>query len=60
MYPGSSGSPVFLLSKEFYKKSRELDERWDKGRLLGIISPGRMFTAEGIIIENEPHTEEVG
>ncbi|MGC1933268.1 MAG: serine protease [Candidatus Nitrosopolaris sp.] len=57
VFPGSSGSPVFLLNKEFYEKSRELKEGPERGRLLGIISSGPMFTAEGIIIENEPQTE---
>jgi hypothetical protein len=57
VYPGSSGSPVFLLNEEFYKKSGQLEEGPDKGRLLGIISSGHMFTAEGITIENIPQTE---
>lgn len=59
VYPGSSGSPVFLLNEDFYKKSRELEEGADKGRLLGIIYSGHVFTAQGLVNEIEPETKNV-
>jgi hypothetical protein len=59
VYPGSSGSPVLLLNENFYKKSRVLEEGPDKGRLLGIISSGHMFTVKGIVNESEPETKSV-
>jgi V8-like Glu-specific endopeptidase len=39
-YPGSSGSPVFLLDDNFYAKSREYQDGRDKARLLGILYAG--------------------
>ena len=39
-YPGSSGSPVFLLDDNFYAKSCEYQEGRDKARLLGILYAG--------------------
>ena len=36
VYPGSSGSPVFLLTDEFYAKSRSFQGVSDHARVLGI------------------------
>jgi hypothetical protein len=54
VYPGSSGSPVLLLTKDFYRKSVKLEKGRDRARLLGIISSGLMFTTKGMIIEDDP------
>lgn len=40
VYPGSSGSPVFLLDDNFYIKSKRYFEGRDKVRLLGILYSG--------------------
>jgi hypothetical protein len=58
IFRGSSGSPVFLLNEDFYRKSTTLEEGRDKVRLLGIIRGGFMITAEGIIIEDDPNEQE--
>ena len=36
VYKGSSGSPIFLLSEQFYTKARSYDQGQDFVRLLGI------------------------
>jgi len=40
VYPGSSGSPVFLLDDNFYEKSSKYQHGRDKARLLGILYAG--------------------
>lgn len=50
IYPGSSGSPVFLHNRPAYieKNSVKLGERWS---LLGIVSAVMLYDANGEIIE---------
>jgi hypothetical protein len=50
IYPGSSGSPILLLSEQFYKKSRSYKQRRDYARLLGIAYKHFRYQAEGKII----------
>lgn len=40
VYPGSSGSPVFLLDDNFYAKSRKYKSGRDKVKLMGVLFSG--------------------
>lgn len=53
IYPGSSGSPVFLLNDTFYKKSRNLEEGPDRARLLGIVYAGFRHRIESKVYHYE-------
>lgn len=53
VYPGSSGSPVFLLTNEFYAKSRTFQGRPDHARLLGIAYKHFKFNANLKSFESE-------
>jgi hypothetical protein len=46
VYPGSSGSPVFLLTNDFYAKSRTFHGGDDHARLLGIAYKHFKFNAK--------------
>lgn len=59
IYPGSSGSPVFLLTTEFYEKSREIQRGPDHVRLLGIVQEVFIYTAEGKIVKRNLKKKEV-
>jgi hypothetical protein len=47
VYLGSSGSPVFLVNKEFYDKSRNYQTGGDEVRLLGIAYKHLLYLADG-------------
>jgi hypothetical protein len=53
VYPGSSGSPVFLLRNEFYAKSRTFHGGDDHARLLGIASRHFIFNTKLNAFESE-------
>jgi hypothetical protein len=53
IYPGSSGSPIFLLNDMFYEKSRALQEGPDRARLLGIVYAGFRYRTESRVYQNE-------
>jgi hypothetical protein len=59
IYPGSSGSPVFLVDDNFYKKSQNSPKEGerDKARLLGIIYAGFEYSVEGKIVKSIPGTQ---
>jgi Trypsin-like peptidase domain len=57
IYPGSSGSPIFLLSERFYKKARSYDQGRDYAKLLGIAYKHFLYKAEGKIV---PETDQTG
>jgi hypothetical protein len=59
IYPGSSGSPVFLLTDEFYQKSREIQRGPDHLRLLGIVQEVFIYTAEGRIVSRNLRKKEI-
>jgi hypothetical protein len=50
VYPGSLGSPIFLFSEQFYKKSRSYEQGRDYVRLLGIAYKQFSYQAQGKII----------
>ncbi|HYA84483.1 MAG TPA: serine protease [Candidatus Bathyarchaeia archaeon] len=50
LYPGSSGSPIFRLTDEFYEKSRFFRGGPDRVRLLGIVKEVFIYNAEGQIM----------
>jgi hypothetical protein len=49
IYPGSSGSPVFLADNEFYRKSRTVYSGRDHAKLLGIVYSLYPYNFEGSI-----------
>jgi trypsin-like peptidase len=53
VYPGSSGSPVFLLTDEFYVKSRSFQGGSDHARLLGIAYKHFKYNNKAKSIESE-------
>jgi hypothetical protein len=59
IYPGSSGSPVFLVDDNFYEKSRNspIEGERDKARLLGIIYAGFETNVQGKIVKSIPGTQ---
>jgi hypothetical protein len=59
IYPGSSGSPVFLVDDNFYEKSKNSPKEGerDKARLLGIIYAGFEYSVEGKIVKSIPETQ---
>jgi hypothetical protein len=50
VYPGSSGSPVFRLTEEFYNKSRNYEASPDHVRLLGVAYKHLFYTKEGKVV----------
>lgn len=50
VYPGSSGSPVFLLTDDFYKKSRSFEGGNDRARLLGVAYKHFKYNNDGSIV----------
>ena len=50
VYPGSSGSPVFRLTEEFYNKSRNYEGGPDHVRLLGVAYKHLFYTKEGKVV----------
>jgi hypothetical protein len=50
IYPGSSGSPVFRLTQDFYTKSRRFEPGPDSVRLLGVAYKHLLMVANGKII----------
>lgn len=50
-YPGSSGSPIILLNSNFYKKSRNRNEKYSGVKLLGILYSGFEIKLNGQISE---------
>jgi hypothetical protein len=59
IYPGSSGSPIFLVDDNFNKKSQDSAKEGerDKARLLGIIYAGFEYSVEGKIVKGIPGTQ---
>ena len=53
IYPGSSGSPIFRLTDEFYEKSRFFRGGPDRVRLLGIVKEVFIYNAQGQIISTK-------
>jgi trypsin-like peptidase len=49
VYHGSSGSPVFLIDRNFFERSENFQEGPDRARLLGIIYAGFMHEVESRI-----------
>ena len=52
IYKGSSGSPVFLLSPEFYNRARSYTRGRDYVRLLGIAYKHFKYLAEGRVVSD--------
>jgi hypothetical protein len=59
IYPGSSGSPIFLVDDNFNKKSQNFPKEGerDKARLLGIVYAGFEYSVEGKIVKSIPGTQ---
>lgn len=54
IYPGSSGSPVFLVNDEFYTKSRTFEQGRDHLKLIGIGCKHLCYTKEGKTVSEIP------
>lgn len=54
-YPGSSGSPIFLLDENFISKSRIYAKKYKKIKLLGILYGGYEYTLEPKLVKKNIH-----